>query len=166
VDPRLIRDAYDKSAKTYDARFAALQAPKYDAVLARMDVTGRVADLGGGTGLLLARLGRAGVLVDFSLPMLQRSSAPQRVQADLRALPLRDGAIDRAFAITSLLLPGAARLAALREVARILAPGGRAAITVLREEQAGLEEALRAAGLVPGPRFDCGQDFGWIAARA
>ncbi|MCO5165332.1 MAG: methyltransferase domain-containing protein [Planctomycetes bacterium] len=171
MDPEDIRRAYDRSAGGYDARFAALQGPKYDAVLARVDVPpgARVADLGGGTGLLARRLPprtRRPVVVDFSRPMLAHApSAADRVQGDLRRLPLRDASVDRAFAITALLLAPRARAGALLEVARVLAPGGRLALTVLADEAAGLEDDLRACGLRPGERFTCGQDVGWICDR-
>lgn len=137
-------------------------------MLARLDVppAARVADLGGGTGLLLAHLpplARAPALVDFSFPMLARAPrTAHRVQGDLRRLPLRSASFDRVFAITSLLFPPRLRSFALLELARVLAPDGRLALTVLQEEAAGLEDDLRAAGLRPGPAFPCGQDLGWI----
>lgn len=171
MNPEDIRRAYDVSAAAYDARFAPLQAPKYDAVFARLDVppTARVADLGGGTGLLLARLPALAVppvVVDFSRSMLALAPAKAtRVQGDLRRLPLRDACIDRAFAITALLLPPRARVAALLEVARVLVPGGRLGLTVLADEAHGLDHDLRACGLRPGARFVCGQDVGWICDR-
>jgi ubiquinone/menaquinone biosynthesis C-methylase UbiE len=171
VDPRTLRDAYDRSASDYEARFAALQAPKHEAVLARLDVPedARVADLGAGTGLLAARLprlSRPAVLLDLSRAMLARAPAgAPRVQADLRRLPLGDGSIDRAFVITALLLDPRARVGALVELARVLAPDGAAAVTVLRDEAQGLEDDLRASGLAPGARFECGQDVGWICRR-
>lgn len=171
MNPADIRHAYDVSAGSYDARFEALQAPKYEAVLARLDVPreARVADLGGGTGMLLSRLpplARPPLLVDFSRGMLARAPAgAARVQGDLRRLPLRTGSIDRAFAITALLLPPRLRAGALLELARVLAPGGRLGLTVLAREAEGLEDDLRACGLRPGERFECGQDVGWICAR-
>lgn len=170
MDPGDIRRAYDRSAGAYDARFAAIQGPKYDAVLARVDVPAgaRVADLGGGTGLLVGRLpplARRPIVLDFSRPMLALApAAADRVQGDLRRLPLRERSIDRAFVITALLLPPRARVGALLELARVLAPGGRLALTVLADEAAGLEDDLRACGLRPGPRFACGQDVGVVCA--
>lgn len=172
MDPDDIRRAYDRSAAAYDGRFSPLQAPKYEAVLARLDVPAdaRVADLGGGTGLLLGHLpalARPPVVVDFSRAML--AAAPPRaarVQGDLRRLPLRDASFDRVFAITALLLSPRARVGALLELARVLAPGGRLGLTVLADEAPGLEDDLRACGLRPGERFTCGQDVGWICDAA
>ncbi|RMG15816.1 MAG: class I SAM-dependent methyltransferase [Planctomycetota bacterium] len=172
LPPRLLREAYDRSADRYDARFAALQAEKYDALLARLSVDprARVADLGCGTGLLLARLPRLErppLALDFSGPMLRRASAGAwRVQGDLRRLPLASDRFDLVFSVTSLLLaPGSAR-GALAEMARVLAPGGCLALTLLaRDRGFGVEEALRAVGFLPGPPFSCGQDVGWICRR-
>src|SRR5690606_33162695 len=111
-------------------------------------------------------LSRAPVLVDFSRRMLERAPPrAARVQGDLRRLPLREGSIDRAFAITALLLEPRARVGALLEVARVLAPGGLLALTVLADEAAGLDDVRRACGLAPGERFACGQDVGWICVR-
>lgn len=173
VARRELRDAYDRSAASYEARFGGLQAPKHEAVLARVRLGpgDRVADLGGGTGLLAARLaGRVASLVvaDLSFAMLRRAPpAVDRLQADLAALPFRDAAFDAAFAITALLLSPRERTAALLEVARVLRPGGALALTVLRSDaDAGLERDLRACGLLHGERFDCGQDVGWVCARA
>ena len=58
VSPDDLRRAYARSAANYDARFASLQATKYDAVLARYTPppTARVLDLGCGTGMLGRRL--------------------------------------------------------------------------------------------------------------
>lgn len=132
-------------------------------------VGARVADLGGGTGLLLSHLPpleRPPLVVDFSPAMLARAPArAARVAGDLRRLPLRDACVDRAFAITALLLGPRARVGALLEVARVLAPGARLGLTVLADEAQGLEDDLRACGLRPGERFACGQDVGWICAR-
>jgi ubiquinone/menaquinone biosynthesis C-methylase UbiE len=167
-----LRASYDKSASGYDARFAALQAPKHEAVLSRLPppAGARIGDLGGGTGLLLARLGPRTppvLLLDLSVGMLARAPRDAaRVQGDLVRLPLRDGALDVIYAVTCLLLSPRERRAALAELARVLAPGGALGLTVLRSDgDATLEAALASAGLVPGPRFECGQDVGWICRR-
>jgi hypothetical protein len=47
----------------------------------------------------------------------------------------------------------------------VLAPGGWLALSVLRAAAGGMEAELRAAGLAPGPRRECGQDYGWICSR-
>ncbi|MGE0713173.1 MAG: class I SAM-dependent methyltransferase [Planctomycetota bacterium] len=174
---RELRRAYDRDAGAYDARFRALQAPKLAAVLARYRPArgARVGDLGCGTGLLLEALEEGGpldpqpLLLDLSAGMLSRVPAgrARRVQGDLTRLPLRDGCLDAAFAITSLLGARGEVLAALLEVRRVLVPGGTLALTLLASELwAGVEADLAACGLRPGAPFACGQDRGWICARA
>lgn len=161
MDPRDLRDGYDRSAARYDERFAALQRPKLDAVLARVTSRGRVLDVGCGTGLLAARVPGA-IGVDISMQML-RHGRGVRVQGDALALPFRDASFDAAFAITSFLtsIPRA-----LLEVHRVLRPGGTLAVTLLRADvPRDFERELGAAGFKAIDRFECGQDLGWTARR-
>jgi hypothetical protein len=70
------------------------------------------------------------------------------------------------FAVTSLLVAPLELAGALVEAHRVLAPGGVLAVTLLREEvPRDFERELRASGFVPGERFECGQDSGWVARR-
>jgi hypothetical protein len=51
---------------------------------------------------------------------------------------------------------------AVQDAARVLEPGGRFVVSVLKVNWApGFEIDLREAGFDPGPRVDCGQDFGY-----
>ncbi|MCS6902493.1 MAG: metalloregulator ArsR/SmtB family transcription factor [Myxococcales bacterium] len=129
-----------------------------------------VADVGTGTGGMLPYLAQVAshvVAIDLSANMLQRARAKAAalglrevsfVQGDLGALPLERGAVDAAFA--ALVLHHAPRpLAALKEMARIVKPGGVVVVLDLmshgldwlREEQAdvwlgfGRDEALELA---------------------
>jgi ubiquinone/menaquinone biosynthesis C-methylase UbiE len=170
LPPEALRAGYDRSAPGYDARFAELQRPKHDAVLARARVAAgeRVLDVGCGTGLLAARLEGARVTgVDLSIGMLERArSKLAPVQGDALALPFRERAFDVAFAVTSLLVGHRSLTRALVELGRVLVPGGRLAVTLLREDvPRGFERELRACGLSPGEAFECGQDVGWIAVK-
>jgi ubiquinone/menaquinone biosynthesis C-methylase UbiE len=103
-----------------------------------------VLDVAAGTGALAAELVRRGgaprrlVLVDRSPEMLRRAPArlrragapPVRLEvADARALPFEAGVFDLvAMGFLVHLLPRADAVAALREAARVLAPGGRAVV--------------------------------------
>jgi ubiquinone/menaquinone biosynthesis C-methylase UbiE len=87
-----------------------------------------VLDAGAGTGAASAALRRRGALVlamDLSAAMLawQASARPPGVVADIRALPLRDDAVDdsvAAFVLNHLSDPAAG----LAELARVTRPGG------------------------------------------
>lgn len=55
---------------------------------------------------------------------------------------------------------------ALAEVARVLVPGGRFLVTVLRAKaEPTFAERLAAAGLRPEPARPCGQDVGYCGVR-
>ncbi|MBG0778020.1 MAG: ubiquinone/menaquinone biosynthesis methyltransferase [Desulfovibrionaceae bacterium] len=100
--------------------------------------TGRMLDLAAGTldvslEILRQRPGTRVLAMDFSRPMLVRGrrklngaarEAVRLAQADGRTLPLPDGCVDCvtiAFGIRNIV----PRAAALREILRVLAPGGR-----------------------------------------
>lgn len=114
--------------------------PEQDAVLrglrpARLE---RILDLGCGTGLLAARIhaelpARRVTGCDFSPGMLhqasQRTPALPWVQGDALRLPFRDGAFDAAVSTEAFhWFPD--QPAALGELHRVLAPGGRLLLTL------------------------------------
>jgi ubiquinone/menaquinone biosynthesis C-methylase UbiE len=178
----ILRASYDRSAASYDAEFRALQRPKYEAVLGPraaavaglLAAGGRALDLGCGTGLLaewlaaegLGARGLVGLDLSHGMAVRARGRGVAAVEGDLDRLPFRDAAFAAVFAFTSLaIVPGSAARA-LAEVARVLAPGGLLAVSVLRPAwEAGFERELRAAGLVPGARRECGQDHGTLCSR-
>jgi ubiquinone/menaquinone biosynthesis C-methylase UbiE len=173
-----LRRSYDRSADGYDERFRALQREKYRLMLEAEGPEpggrlrpGRWLDLGCGTGLLAEWLRERGlgalplVGVDFSRAMLRhaRLRGVPALQAELGALPFRDAAFRGAFAFTALRIVGAdgAEVAALSELARVVAPGGRLVATVLAaSHDESFAARLRAAGFEPGPPRACGQDIG------
>jgi ubiquinone/menaquinone biosynthesis C-methylase UbiE len=108
----------------------------------------RVADIGTGTGILAAELARLGlrvVAIDHSARMLEAAGAKLAAenvqgvelrQGEASALPLEDGAVDAAFAHMVLhYLPSPSD--ALREMARVVTPGGKIVIVdfVLHEHE-------------------------------
>ena len=132
-----------------------------------------VLDVATGTGGLLAELARRADAprhatgVDASAAMLRRVPALPtgwRVHhGDSRRLPVADGGVDIVTCSYLLhLLDAPARRATLREIARVLAPGGRAVIVTLIEPR-GL---AGAALLGPLQRMTCrllGPGSGWCA---
>jgi SAM-dependent methyltransferase len=112
-------------------RFWRHQEPYFDDVGWVLDLAGlrpgmRVLDAGCGNGLYLAGLRDRGVVAvgcDLSMGMLQAAAHPALVNADVTALPLRDGAVDAALAVHMLYhVPD--REAAIRELRRVVAAGG------------------------------------------
>jgi SAM-dependent methyltransferase len=107
------------------------QSPYFDIVgwvldLARLSPGLRVLDAGCGNGEYLRRLQDHRVRAvgcDLSMGMLRAASHPALVNADVAALPIRDGAVDVVLAIHMLYhLPD--RESGVRELRRVLAAGG------------------------------------------
>lgn len=115
-----------------------------------------VLDLGCGPGNSTVHLrdavGPGAIGGDYALPMLRRARRRglPLVRLDASALPFRSGALDAVtFHSVLYLLPD--RAAALREVVRVLRPGGRA---VLLEPQDGLRNTvLGMARALSNPRW-------------
>jgi SAM-dependent methyltransferase len=107
------------------------QEPYFDDVgwaldLARLSPGMRVLDAGCGNGLYLRGLRDRGVTAvgcDLSMGMLRAAAHPALLNADITALPLRDGAVDVALAL-HMLYHVPSREAAIRELRRVVAPGG------------------------------------------
>jgi len=140
-------------------RFWLHQEPRFDVVnwvldQARLAPGLRVLDAGCGNGLYLRALRERGITavgVDLSPGMLRAAMAqgghPAVFNADITALPLRDGAVDVALAIHMLYhVPD--RPAALRELRRVTVPGGLclAVTNGARHTQALRNLVERAAG--------------------
>jgi len=112
-------------------RFWLHQDPYFDDVGWVLDLAGlsrgmRVLDAGCGNGVYLRGLRDrrvAAVGCDLSTGMLQAAAHPALLNADVTALPLRDGAVDVALAI-HMLYHVPSRDTAIRELRRVVAAGG------------------------------------------
>lgn len=138
------RDAYDRVARCFDgwrwSRFwQAYEAPLVTRWIDEMDakVSG---DLGCGTGHyleLLSRRTRLAIGVDLSVEMTRRSraTAPRAslVQASLDRLPLSAGCLE-AVLCTRVLSHIGDLHGAMRELARVCAPGARLLLTDIHPE--------------------------------
>jgi ubiquinone/menaquinone biosynthesis C-methylase UbiE len=134
-----LRRRYGRIAVGYDRRWARYIEASVAETLDRLDQAERrrALDVGCGTGALIERATRASparfVGVDLSPEMLAAARArlgprPELVAGSAAALPFRSGAFDLAVS-TSALHHWDDPLPALREMERVLRPGGMVAIT-------------------------------------
>jgi len=145
LDKSLARRAFERAAGTYDAS-AALQNEVGSRLVERLDYIRmqprQILDLGAGTGVFSAVLGKryrkAEVFaLDIAPAMLQQARArggwwrrPRCVCADAEILPFADASFD--FIFSNLMLQWCTDLpATLRELRRVLAPGGLLMFTTL-----------------------------------
>ena len=157
----------ESGARTRDATLAVYEAraqdwarertprhPERAAAVAERAVDGPVVDLGCGPGWHLPHLGPRAIAVDGAKAMLdlvpERAAAP-RVQADLRALPFRFGAVGGAWASKSYVhLPRTAVPLALADLHRSLAVDAPVHLTLFGGDG---EHDTFADDSYPGRRF-------------
>lgn len=160
------RRIFDIWSRIYD--FPLVQRltyrPEQDAVLRRLAALGlrRVLDLGCGTGILAtrARSALAGTPVigcDFSRGMLARAAARDPrgvwVQGDALRLPFRDASFDAAVSTEAFhWFPDPN--AALRELHRVLGPGGHLLLSIVNPPADWLTRAARSASRRVGTPLD------------
>lgn len=125
-------DHFDILAPLYD-RVIGPPGPERLRDLLQLPADGWLLDAGGGTGRIAAQLrplvGQL-VISDQSRPMLrqaQAKAAAAPVQARVERLPFPDAAFARVLVVDAL-YHFAAQPAAIRELLRVLAPGGRLVI--------------------------------------
>jgi malonyl-CoA O-methyltransferase len=145
LDKSQARRAFERAAGTYDAS-AALQNEVGSRLVERLDYIRmqprQILDLGAGTGVFSAVLGKryrkAEVFaLDIAPSMLQQARArggwwrrPRCICADAEFLPFADASFD--FIFSNLMLQWCTDLpATLRELRRVLAPGGLLMFTTL-----------------------------------
>jgi SAM-dependent methyltransferase/GNAT superfamily N-acetyltransferase len=123
---------YETIAENYLARQTdgPWQREALDRFSAALPPPARLLEVGCGPGRDASMLRAAGYAVlaldrTWAMLRLAESSGAPRLQADSRALPLRDGSVDGVWANASLLhLPRTELVIALVEIRRLLRPGG------------------------------------------
>lgn len=151
--PLTTLEAYDRWAPTYPPEpHNPLMRAEQEALLAHLpQVAGRRAlDLACGSGRYARMLAAAGasdvVAADFSMAMLSRVTEGHRVRADLTSLPFGAGSFD--LVVSGLAIGHADDLrACLREIARVMRPGGTLHYSDFHSEaaRAGLTRSFRDA---------------------
>jgi ubiquinone/menaquinone biosynthesis C-methylase UbiE len=134
-DRKTVREGYELLAESYASKRSASdrELAILDQFLQSDDTLTRVLDAGCGQGRpILRRTSRsaAAVGVDFSRAQLRLASeavpSTPLVQADMTALPFRDGVFDAVLAYHAIIhVPLADHEAVLDEFARVLRDGGR-----------------------------------------
>jgi len=144
------------------------QVPAFDFAawvlgLAQVGPGMRVLDAGCGNGLYLRALREQGVDAlgcDLSPGILREAGHPALVNADVTALPVRDGAFDVVIAAHLLdLVPG--RGTAIRELRRTLAPGGTCvAVTTGAQHLSSLRDLIQRSARAGTPGWRIGAPTG------
>jgi demethylmenaquinone methyltransferase/2-methoxy-6-polyprenyl-1,4-benzoquinol methylase len=178
-----VRSLYTALAPAYDAFARRVSGRARRAAVAGLGAAGgdRVLDAGTGTGLALPRLVRQaapGVVwaLDATPAMLararRRAAALPRpdgvrfVDGDLRALPFPDGAFDAVFSSYVVdVLPAADARAALRELVRVLRPGGRLALVTMAPPRRPAERLWAALARHVPAALGRSQPVSWPAMR-
>ena len=122
---------------------------------------------GGGACVLAAALGCevAGLDASHALLAIARERLPQAqfVHGDLEQLPFPDGHFDAALAANSVIFAEDTRQA-VRELRRVVRPGGRVAVTSWgKPEQVEMRDVFAAVGSALPPRSPGGGPFAWSA---
>lgn len=167
MDYRIFQRSYDVFAAKYDEVFEPQQAPKIQGLVAALDAPPPEPrlDVGAGTGLFARVTGWRCIELDVSRAMLTSPPRPGCVQARLDRLPFGDSTIGTLVSVTSL-IDFEPDVAALAEWARVLRPGGRLMLSVLkRENLPALERALARDGFRVDASLDLGLDWGCVATR-
>jgi len=154
---KIAQKLYDKTADIYNIRYRSIQFEKYSYALKDVDLSGKILDLGSGTGLLSKFLNQKLISVDISKKMLRRSNS-KNVQGDMSELPFKENVFDIVLSFSALMnSPNPKKT--INEVNRILKPEGIFVVTYLKsfDFTKDLQRKFKIRESI-----DCGEDIGFV----
>uniref|UniRef100_A0A7C4B9R6 Class I SAM-dependent methyltransferase n=1 Tax=Thermofilum pendens TaxID=2269 RepID=A0A7C4B9R6_THEPE len=160
--------SYDDIAESYDELYGEEQRAKYRVVLRLVEPREPVLDAGCGTGMLLEHLQCYYVGLDLSYRMLEVARKKGRgvkgdlVCGDAERMPFRDGCFRSVYSVTVVHeAPGL-----VHELLRVLAPGGSAAVTLLKKRHEALSWLVEQAPVTQVVEEELLKDLVLVLARA
>ncbi|MDI6916861.1 MAG: class I SAM-dependent methyltransferase [Thermoplasmatales archaeon] len=155
-----IKNRYNLSADFYNSRYRDIQYEKYARMLNGMHLSGRILDLGSGTGMLSDFLDKEVIGVDFSINMLKKSRNKNRILGDAEFLPFKSNVFD--FVLSFTLVQNLPSFKVFKEVRRILKPDTLFVLTLLRKKYDENAKKELEKGFSILKEADCGEDTGFI----
>lgn len=128
---RYIQNSYDNSANVYNSRYKKIQYEKYVNALSGINLSGKILDLGSGTGLLSKFLHHKLISLDLSYNMLTKFEGT-KVQADMANIPFKENSFDFVLSFSSLMNSDNIDNT-LKEIKRITKKDGRIIISYLNK---------------------------------
>lgn len=155
------RTSYNNSAFCYNARYKSIQWKKFEIMLGNsINISGKVLDLGCGTGLLADFLQKKILGLDISFEMVKKARNSEFVvQADMDFLPFADSIFDAVCSFTAVQnLTNTCNV--FPEVRRVLKPEKPFIFTVLKKKY-NLVENITDYFTIKTIK-ECGEDTGFI----
>ena len=150
---------YNKTAIHYNARYQNTQFEKYEIMLAKLKLAGKILDLGCGTGLLSEFLRRDDLIgCDSSKEMLKIRGSGDL--CNVEKLPYGNDSFDIVISF-SVLMNCKKPEAALLEVKRVLKKDGTFVCTFLKHFGKKLKPLLQKHFKI-NLETDCGEDIGFV----
>ncbi len=130
LNSKIAQKLYDKTANIYNNRYRSVQFEKYRIALDDIQLSGKILDLGAGTGLLSNFLNKKLVSIDISKKMLLKSNS-KNILGDIAKLPFKDNSFDTVLSFSALMNSSSPQKT-ISEVHRILKPKGIFVVTYLK----------------------------------
>ena len=130
LNSKLAQKLYDKTSDIYNRRYRSIQFEKYTLALKNVQLSGKILDLGAGTGLLSKFLNKNLISIDIAKKMLLKSDS-KNILGDISKLPFKDKSFDIVLSF-SVLMNSSNPQKTIDEVYRILKPNGIFVVTYLK----------------------------------